>query len=329
MKFLLMIPLRRCGSNAIRLRMNLHPDFYSPYPLHLCDLLKDNRRQYEDTEMGHFQMVMDLVGLQRNSLIPWENIVFNPITIYEKVKHLPKSFYPIYWQMLSIAGYQKGAKVVMDKCQDSVCDFEELVKIIPDIIFLDIVRDPRAQISSMNDAIIYDFHTVLNTQRWIKARQWSDTIREKYPNKILTIRYEDFIQKNQETMETICYFTGIPFDPIILDVEKSTEALMMSSLSPLWETNDQKPIHECIDKYRNKLTYSEIEHIETQTLEWMSYYNYCPITQHQTPLYYNIKQIQKINQEKQREAWDKLQFQHPFDYIIRTRRLEYLQSIKQ
>ncbi|MCI5207282.1 MAG: sulfotransferase, partial [Candidatus Electrothrix sp. ATG2] len=33
----LMIPLRRCGSHALRLRLNLSPEFYAPYPLHIVD----------------------------------------------------------------------------------------------------------------------------------------------------------------------------------------------------------------------------------------------------------------------------------------------------
>ena len=34
-----MIPLRRCGSHALRLRLNLNPCFYSPYPLHIVDFM--------------------------------------------------------------------------------------------------------------------------------------------------------------------------------------------------------------------------------------------------------------------------------------------------
>jgi len=36
---LLMMPLRRCGSHALRLRMNFNPEFYSPYPLHIVDFM--------------------------------------------------------------------------------------------------------------------------------------------------------------------------------------------------------------------------------------------------------------------------------------------------
>lgn len=38
-KPVLMIPIRRCGSHALRLRLNCSPDFYSPYPLHLVDFM--------------------------------------------------------------------------------------------------------------------------------------------------------------------------------------------------------------------------------------------------------------------------------------------------
>ncbi len=34
-----MVPLRRCGSHAIRLRMNINPKYHSPYPLHVVDFL--------------------------------------------------------------------------------------------------------------------------------------------------------------------------------------------------------------------------------------------------------------------------------------------------
>ncbi len=35
----LLIPLRRCGSHALRLRLNFSPEFYSPYPLHIADFM--------------------------------------------------------------------------------------------------------------------------------------------------------------------------------------------------------------------------------------------------------------------------------------------------
>jgi hypothetical protein len=41
---LLMMPLRRCGSHALRLRLNFNIEFYSPYPLHIVDFMPLRRR---------------------------------------------------------------------------------------------------------------------------------------------------------------------------------------------------------------------------------------------------------------------------------------------
>lgn len=327
MKYVLMVPLRRCGSNAIRLRMNLHPDFYSPYPLHLCDFPRDKNDRYED-DIGYFQKVVDMVLLQRHSLVSWGDISFDPIEIYKKIKDKPRSIHQIYWEMLKQAGEKKNARVVMDKSQDSVCDFEELVGLFPDILFLDVVRDPRAQISSMNDAIIYDFDTQLNTMRWVQSRQWADKIREKYPDKIFTIRFEDFLTKHEETMRNICRFVGIEFDPIVLHVEKSNEASHMAQTSPLWETNYSMPIPTYINKYKNNLTPFEIEHIEHNTLKWMKMYGYETSTPHKTSFLYSINTAKEKSEEKKKKIWNTLKQKHPYDYILRKTRLRYLDLIK-
>jgi hypothetical protein len=294
----------------------------------MCDLLEGNEKKYSGDELGYFQMVVDLVGLQRQSLVPWENISFDPIDIYKSIKDKPRSFYQIYWEMLSRVGKQQGAKVVMDKSQDTVRDFEEMVELFPDILFLDVVRDPRAQVSSMNDAIIYDFDTQLNTQRWVEARQWSDRIREKYPDKIMTIRYEDFIMKHKETMMAICEFVGIPFDPVVLDVEKSREALIMSATSPLWETNYNKPIPKYIHKYTNNLSTLEIEQIEHMTLKWMIQHDYEPKTAHTSMFFKTDNIAMKESDDKKEKVWEALKMKYPFDYVLRKSRSRYLNNIK-
>ena len=64
-KPVLMIPLRRCGSHALRLRLNLNPEFYSPYPLHIVDFMPivPLYGSLED-DRAYFRLVSDVVGLQ-------------------------------------------------------------------------------------------------------------------------------------------------------------------------------------------------------------------------------------------------------------------------
>ena len=78
----LMIPLRRCGSHALRLRLNFNPQFYSPYPLHIVDFMP-MVPLYGDLEddRAYFRMVVDVVGLQAASMVKWSNVVFDHLTM--------------------------------------------------------------------------------------------------------------------------------------------------------------------------------------------------------------------------------------------------------
>lgn len=332
-QMVLMVPLRRCGSNALRLRLNLNPYFYSPYPLHLTDLMAtmDVVKAYGDLEddNNYFRMVVDVIGLQSCSLIRWPcDDSLDPIDVLEAIREKrPRNLHQIHGELLQRAARKRGAWIVMDKSQDSVADYETLLETFPHMLFLDIVRDPRAQIASMNRAIIYDFDTVLNTIRWVEGRRWVDKIRARCPNQILTVRFEDFIEDQESVLRQIGKFIGLPFHARSLDISQSDEATRMSSLSPLWETNASPPLPQIATRYLTTLSMTEIEHIEALTLSWMERYNYTPITPHTTLLPLTIDMARARSEEKKRLAWLDLERHHPRDYCMRRTRARYLRSL--
>ena len=79
-KPVLMIPLRRCGTHALRLPLNFNPDFYAPYPLHIVDFMPPVPLygNLED-DRAYFRLVSDIVGLQAASMVKWPGIVFDPV----------------------------------------------------------------------------------------------------------------------------------------------------------------------------------------------------------------------------------------------------------
>ncbi len=117
----LLIPLRRCGSHALRLRLNFSPAFYSPYPLHIVDFMP-LVKHYGDLsdDYTYFQMVIDVVGLQNNLMVKWENVALDPVIIFEAIKDRPRSIHMIVWELLFQAGKVHQAQVVLDKSLDSV-----------------------------------------------------------------------------------------------------------------------------------------------------------------------------------------------------------------
>jgi hypothetical protein len=325
----MMIPLRRCGSHALRLRLNMSPQFYSPYPLHIVDLmplvplygdLRDDR--------NYFRMVTDVVGLQAVSMVKWPGMVFDPVEIFETIRHQPRSVHRVVWELLLRAGERQNARVVMDKSLDSVHYADELMQLYPDMLFVNVVRDPRAQVASMNRAIIHDFDTLLNAQTWLAAHRAADHVQQRWPDRVLTIRYEDFLSQQQLTLEKVCGFLGVDFLPQMLDVGGSQEARQIAQLSALWSSNCYPPIAANIDKFKQQLTTPEINVIETLTGDYMDRYGYTRLTAADAPVAAESQTQARLRSGEGRErAWRELEQDNFRDYALRRCRADYLAQL--
>lgn len=326
----LMIPLRRCGSHALRLRLNFSPDFYSPYPLHIVDFMP-LAELYGDLgdDNTYFQMIVDVVGLQAASMVKWADVVFDPVAVFDAVKDEPRSVHRIVWELLLRAGARHNAKVVMDKSLDSVHYADELIGLFGDMLFLNVVRDPRAQISSMNRAVIHDFDTLLNALTWVKAHEAAKDLSARHPARVLTIRYEDFLANQEAVLRNICRFFGIEFLPAMLDIAQSREAQQISGLSALWESNCYAPIAANADKFKQALSMEEIEIIETLTREYMDRYGYERMTRAKAKITPGIVIAARERSEAlKQKAWADLAQNNFRDYALRRMRADYIQMLR-
>jgi len=327
----LMTPIRRCGSHALRLRLNLSPDFYSPYPMHLVDFmpLVD---LYGDlnNDWSYFQLVVDLIGLQNATMVKWDGVALDPVQVFEAIKDSSRSVHRVAWEMLFQAGQIHQAKIVMDKSLDNVYYASELIDLFDDMLFLNVVRDPRAQVNSINRAIIHDYDPMLNAISWSKAHDCAREIIKRHPERVLTIRYEDFLTNQEAVLARVCQFLGIEFSDSMMDVGGSQEAKNISVLSALWETNSSAPIPAYIDKFKKTMSESEIEIIETIAGELMDLYGYEKMTAAAADISPEaIAQAQKRSIPKKQQAWAELKAKDPRDYQLRKFRSDYLEMVKQ
>lgn len=326
----LMTPIRRCGSHALRLRLNQSPDFYSPYPMHLVDFMP-LVNLYGDlkNDWSYFQLVVDLVGLQNATMVKWDNVALDPVKVFDAIKDSPRSVHRVAWEMLFQAGQKHQSKIVMDKSLDNVYYADELIDLFDDMLFLNVVRDPRAQVNSINRAIIHDYDPLLNTMAWVKAHDQARKIIAQHPERVLTIRYEDFLNNQEVVLYKICQFFGIEFLDSMTDVGNSQEAKNISVLSALWETNSSAPIPAYIDKFKKTMSMEDIEIIETISAEHMDYYGYAKMTDGAAKI--TPEAIAKAKQKsapKKLEAWEELKLRDPRDYQLRKFRADYLEMVK-
>ena len=282
-----------------------------------------------DDDCAYFRLIDDVIGLQAVSMVKWPDIVFDPVEIFEAIRDEPRSVHRIVWELLLRAGEQRHARVVMDKSLDSVHYVDDLMRLFPDMLFLNVVRDPRAQIASMNKAIIHDFDTLLNAQTWVEAHRAADAIIKEYPQRTLTIRYEDFLADEEGVLKKVCEFFGIEFLPEMLDVSHSQEAQRISRMSALWSSNRFPPIMTNIDKYKKALSMEEIATIEGMTGEYMKRYGYERVTDPSAPFDKSLLEEARERSKKARtEAWHELKHNNFRDYALRCHRAEYLASVR-
>jgi hypothetical protein len=329
---LLMVPLRRCGSHALRLRLNFNHDFYSPYPLHIVDFMSLVPLYGDlDDDHNYFQMVVDVVGLQAAIMVKWPDIVFDPIDIFDAIKDQTRSVHRIVWELLLRAGEKSHARVVMDKSLDSVHYADELMTLFPDFLFLNVVRDPRAQVASMNRAIIHDFDSTLNAITWVKAYDQGRSLSVRHPERVLTIRYEDFLSEQERTLRQICQFIGIDFLPQMLDVTGSSEAMQLSRMSDLWTSNCFAPIPANKDKFKTQLSLEEIEIIETLAQDHMRHYGYEFMTQAnaKVPDAQTLAACAIRSAQARSQAWAQMAEKNYRDYTLRRFRADYLARIRE
>lgn len=327
----LMIPLRRCGSHALRLRLNFSPQFYAPYPLHIVDFMPlVSLYGNLGNDDAYFQLIVDVIGLQTVSMVKWPEIVFDPAEIFEALKEEPRNIHRIVWELLFRSGARQGAKVVMDKSLDSVHYAEELMAMFDDLLFLNVLRDPRAQVNSMNKAIIHDFDTLLNTMIWVRAYEAGSSLAEQYPGRVLTIRYEDFVADQETVLRSICAFFSISYDQAMLDISRSGEAQKISGMSALWESNRFAPLPANVDKFKKSLAMEEIEIIETLAGGFMDHYGYERMTPGKATITpHLIAEAQARSGEKRKKAWEDMKRKDHRDYVLRIVRADYLRSVKE
>jgi len=327
----LMIGRRRCGSHFIRLTLGKSSEFYSPYPLHIIDFLPlVSLYGNLNNDDSYFQLILDVIGLHNTNVVRWPDISFEPISIFDAIKTKPRNVHTITWEMLLQAGRSHHAAVVMDKSLDTVLYGEELITIMDNILFLHVIRDPRAQVASMTRAIIHDFDPLLNAISWKEAQDAAEKLANKYPGKVLTIRYEDFLKEIETTVRTITSFFNIKFLPEMVDTKASDEAKRLAKQSALWESNAKPPDLSNIAKYREFLTLEQIEQIETICGNYMDKYNYKRETKAAALI--NDKIIDQAKQRsgaQRQKAWNKLKDDNIRDYQARKQRAWYIAAVRQ
>jgi hypothetical protein len=145
------------------------------------------------------------------------------------------------------------------------------------IKFINIIRDPRAVVNSFKNSQSHNSYIPHIIKRWKNDVNHGINLQDSDPNNCLTIKYEDLIESPEQTLQDICNFLNIEYDPNMLSYNKTGLADYHILTSTTQQHLKSKPNKNRIDSWKKSLKAPEIIQIERNTSELMKRFNYQPI----------------------------------------------------
>lgn len=141
---------------------------------------------------------------------------------------------------------------------------DRLLKLFPDAKYLHITRDYRDHILSMKRTQLFNSAIHILAYRWKYSAKMIFKLKNKFPNSIYTIRYEDLVENTAEELKTICKFLNIKYESSVLDFHKIKDKIMKVYENDEGMQRFHGNLYEPIDPkrlylWKNKMTEKDIK----------------------------------------------------------------------
>ena len=148
----------------------------------------------------------------------------------QRLRDSDRSFRSIFEIILDEDRALSGKKIPGEKTPGHVFHVDTLLEWFPDARIIQIVRDPRAVLSSeihkadkpdyplAKGNILYGAGLLVTTTLgWYLAIRKDGQYRQRYPRHYVSITYEALLMQRESTVHQLCDFLGIDFDPAMLN----------------------------------------------------------------------------------------------------------------
>ncbi len=234
----------RSGTTLVQNMLDSHPDILGlPEFKHLADMVR---------------LRNDLLASTRAGMI---DAICSPAEVDQAIRDLINGF-------LGKIRNQYPCRLISEKTPQNTMVLEELSELFPAAKFIFVVRDPRAIVSSLlkverkaagqGRSIGIGIRTAIRSTR--KYLSLGFAAREKKPDKIHLVVYEDLVNYPERETKKICAFLGIDWAEGMLHPgcrEHLSEGGMTCAANSIWydeKTFRRDPDPGVADKWKNSLT---------------------------------------------------------------------------
>ncbi len=167
---------------------------------------------------------------------------------------------------------------VIEKTPFHVQYLRDIVESFPDAKFLNIIRDPRDVVSSrMMMPMAHTKSFRLYALEWNRSIGQAQRFLGEFPGSLLSIRYEDLVEKTGCTLNEVCQFLNLPFrDEMVSKFAMKYESCTLHKTESWKEEVKTGRIRNKRGIWQNRITPATAWLIEQETTELMKLYEYAP-----------------------------------------------------
>lgn len=167
-----------------------------------------------------------------------------------------------------------NAKFLSEKTPENVLVFSSLAEIFPDTKFLNVVRDPRAVVSSLLtvgakarkrgvSSAVYTQDTFAAIEKVRQCLRAGFKAQHAYPERIKTVVYEELVDSTSAVIEGVCDFLGISWQPDMCEPGSKShlgeQAITVKS-GEVWYDKDsynRNPDRQSLDGWKDSLSVAQ------------------------------------------------------------------------
>lgn len=237
-----LVGAHRSGTTLLRLMIDHHPQISFRYESEYLTRYLTPAGEYPNLERYRQSLQIDR-GFQANGL------TWAPVSDYPELAN----------HFLAQTQSADGKPLVGTTVH---VNFIHLLKLWPRARFIFLYRDPR-DVARSCIQMGWAGNLWFGVDGWLEAEtMWQELKPQLQPEQALEIQYETLIREAAGTLDQICRFIGVDYDPRMLSYPE--------------DSTYEAPNPQLLDQWKKKLSPAEIQQVETRVGDLLTQRNYEP-----------------------------------------------------
>jgi hypothetical protein len=245
--FFFIIGNGRSGTTLLRTLFDAHPQVNIPLE---CQLIINLSKKFAKVKFWDAALINDFITeiYKQRRFSEWKiskNTLKENLAICIGANSFSTIIKAVYLSYSS--NFNKNEiKLIGDKTIINALYIKQLIMLFPDAKFIHITRDYRDRNLSLTGKKLTSSSIALKTMQWKYTQQKILKVITNFPDRIYTIRYEDFVNEPRMHFEKICKFLKINYYSSVFEYyldEKIPEKIYKKEFIDSWQNNLFKPIN--------------------------------------------------------------------------------------